>query len=141
MNEAGKSWGLAVKAVIFDHQRRCLLLRRSSANRNFVGKWEFPGGKVDSGEDFETALLREVREEASLTVAIRGAAGATHFEMPAINVAVLFLEAEHVGGQVKLSEEHDDYAWVPLSDIASRPLPSQVQDFMQDYAKRKGAEQ
>jgi len=47
-----KPFRLAVKAVIFDDQQRCLLLRRSAINHHFVGCWEWPGGKVDEGEDF-----------------------------------------------------------------------------------------
>jgi ADP-ribose pyrophosphatase YjhB (NUDIX family) len=46
---------LAVKAVVIDDANRCLLLRRSAANKNFVGCWEWPGGKVDPGEDFASA--------------------------------------------------------------------------------------
>ena len=61
-----KPFSLAVKAVPLDSQNRCLLIRRSSYNHNFVGKWEWPGGKVDAGESFAVAVCREVREETSL---------------------------------------------------------------------------
>ena len=40
-----------------------LLAARRSAPHALVGLWEFPGGKVEPGEDPRSALLREVREE------------------------------------------------------------------------------
>ena len=55
---AGKPFSLTMKAVIVDDQGRTLLIRRSKANKNFTGKWEWPGGKVDPGEDFAVAAIR-----------------------------------------------------------------------------------
>lgn len=132
-----KPFVLAVKAVIFDEQQRCLLIRRSSHNRNFIGCWEWPGGKVDPGEDFAAAVLREAREEIALNIEITGLAGATQFEMPKVNVVLLCLEARVTGGALKLSDEHDDSAWVPLNELAQWKLADQIRDFMLDYAKRK----
>src|ERR1035441_10199215 len=102
-----KPFRLAVKAVILDGQHRCLLVRRSSFNKNFVGCWEWPGGKVDAGEDFATAVLRETREETGLEVEITGLAGATSFEMPKVNVVLLCMEVRILNGDIHLSDEHD----------------------------------
>lgn len=134
-----KPFRLAVKAVILDEQGRCLLIRRSAHNRNFVGRWEWPGGKVDPGEDFATALKREVMEETGLQVEITGLAGATHFEMPAVHVILLCLEARPAGGELKLSEEHDDSGWTPLAELGRLELTDNVRSLMLDYAaKEKG---
>jgi 8-oxo-dGTP diphosphatase len=135
-----KSFKLAVKAVIFDEQQRCLLLRRSRGNKYFVGAWEWPGGKVDDGEDFAGAVLRETLEETSLEIEITGLAGSAEFEMPVVNVVMLCMEARLTGGELKLSEEHDEWAWVPLNEIDRLALPDQIRGFMLDYAKRKGAQ-
>ena len=132
-----KPFSLAVKAIILDAGGRCLLVRRSIANLHFVGMWEWPGGKVDPGEDFASAVIRETREETSLEVEITGLAGATHFEMPKVNVVLLCMETRIVGGEIKLSDEHDQFMWVPLSELSRWPVPEQIAKFMLQYAKSK----
>ena len=136
-----KPFVLAVKSVIFDEEQRCLLIRRSSNNQHFIGCWEWPGGKVDPSEDFAVAVAREAREETALEIEITGLAGATQFEMPKVNVVLLCMNARVTGGDLKLSDEHDDFAWVPLNELSKWKLAEQVRDFMLDYAKRKGTQQ
>ena len=136
-----KPFRLTVKAVILDDQQRCLLVRRSASNHSFVGCWEWPGGKVDDGEDFATALLREVSEETDLAVEITGLAGATMYEMPAIHMVLLCMEASRVSGELRLSEEHDNLAWVPFTEFHKYAFSPGVDVFMLDYAKLKLATQ
>ncbi len=134
-----KPYKLAVKAIILDQQNRCLLIRRSTACRSFVGKWEWPGGKLDDGEDFATALVREVHEETSLGIEITEFAGATGFEMPALHVVLLCMEARALGSAIRLSDEHDEFAWVPLTELSQWALADHVRPFMLEYANRKAA--
>ena len=54
-----------VAAVITDARGRVLLNRRTE-NRDMAGLWEFPGGKRESGETSEQALVRELREELGI---------------------------------------------------------------------------
>ena len=124
--------------MIVDDQGRCLLLRRSAACRNFVGKWEWPGGKVDEGEAFDVALLREVREEAGLDIRPTGVVGAIGFEMAAVKVAVLCMEAELLGGEFALSEEHDDHAWVPVPQTVEWDLTDGLMPLAESLAARYG---
>jgi len=56
-----------VAAAIIDPQRRVLAARRAAPSHS-AGMWEFPGGKVEPGETDSQALIRECREELSVTV-------------------------------------------------------------------------
>jgi len=58
---------LVVAAALVDGQGRVLLAQRPEGKR-LAGKWEFPGGKVESGESPEAALVRELREELDVTI-------------------------------------------------------------------------
>ncbi len=135
--EPNASFKLAVKAILLDSQSRCLLLRRSPANRSFVGQWEWPGGKVDPGEEFADAVVRETREECGLEVALTGVGGVTSFEMPVGQIVLLCMEVRRTGGEICLSHEHDDFAWVPLAQLPRYALTEPAREFMHDYARRK----
>ena len=61
---------LVVGAVIVDSladPTRVLATRRTRP-AELKGRWEFPGGKVESGESAEDALVREVQEELDVTL-------------------------------------------------------------------------
>jgi mutator protein MutT len=128
-----KPYGLAVRAVIRDEGGRCLLLRRSSACRHYVGQWEWPGGKADPGEAFDAALRRETREETGLDVEPVGVVGAIGFEMENVRLAVLCMEARVVGGTLLLDDDHDDSAWVPLRDVPQRDLTPGLKELADRY--------
>jgi 8-oxo-dGTP diphosphatase len=124
MANVERPYRLAVRAVIRDGEGRQLLLRRSSECRLFVGAWEWPGGKVEAGEDVDTAVRREVREETGLDVALTGVAGAYEVVLPERRVAILCFEgtAAAAAGEVRLSHEHDRFAWVTAAEVAAYEL-------------------
>jgi 8-oxo-dGTP diphosphatase len=58
----GKRRLRVVAAALFDDERRVLIAERP-VGKHMAGWWEFPGGKVGSGESDTDALVRELREE------------------------------------------------------------------------------
>ncbi len=56
-----------VAAALYDRDGRVLIAERPPG-KHMAGRWEFPGGKVDSGESERQALLRELREELGVQV-------------------------------------------------------------------------
>ena len=56
-----------VACALVDGDGRVLVAERP-AGKNMAGLWEFPGGKVETGETPEAALIRELKEELSIDV-------------------------------------------------------------------------
>jgi 8-oxo-dGTP diphosphatase len=56
-----------VAAALYDSQGRILIAERP-AGKHMAGRWEFPGGKVASGESDAAALARELHEELGVNV-------------------------------------------------------------------------
>ena len=53
--------------VLID-ETNCVLLARRQKGTHLEGYWEFPGGKVESGETVEAALARELSEELGVEI-------------------------------------------------------------------------
>lgn len=60
---------LEVVCALIENDKKILICQRSETT-SLPLKWEFPGGKVKSGEDKKTALKREIREELHLEIDI-----------------------------------------------------------------------
>ena len=58
-----------VVAAIIKKNNKYLIVQRNK-NKHLGLKWEFPGGKVDKNESFESALKREIHEELNIEINI-----------------------------------------------------------------------
>ena len=58
---------LVVAVALVDPDGRVLIAQRPEG-KSMAGLWEFPGGKIETGETPEAALIRELREELGITV-------------------------------------------------------------------------
>ena len=62
---------LEVVAAIIEHDGKILRMQRGQSKYDYVSfKYEFPGGKVEAGEENHTALERELREEMDMHMSI-----------------------------------------------------------------------
>ena len=64
------------------------------------GKWEFPGGKVEPGEEFHAALRREIEEELDLVIMVEDALGIVEHNGIRLHPFISLI----IGGQFRLKE-------------------------------------
>ena len=55
--------------IILDSKGKILIAQRN-LQKNFGGMWEFPGGKIETSETPEAALIRELREELNIDTSL-----------------------------------------------------------------------
>jgi 8-oxo-dGTP diphosphatase len=132
-----KPWRLSVKVLVQDNVGRCLLLKRSMSSKGNPGRWEPPGGKINQGESFDVALLREVAEETGLAISIQHVAGTAESELPKLRIVHLILEGKVESGKLQLSDEHTAHMWVDPQEFSSLDLADWFIDFAAEYSRKK----
>ena len=87
------------------------------------GLWEFPGGKVEQGEDPEEALEREWMEETGLRVSVGREITRGSFTHQGKDVQLIAFEVQLSEESVEPElREHDDWKWVAPDQIHNLPL-------------------
>ena len=71
MNEGRKRPIVIVAACALLDREGAVLIAKRPEGRPLAGLWEFPGGKVEAGEEPEEALVRELHEELGIDIAKR----------------------------------------------------------------------
>jgi 8-oxo-dGTP diphosphatase len=119
-------------AVIWDGDR--LLLTQRPPGDALALMWEFPGGKLERGEDAHQALVREVHEELGVVaVAVRTLGRESHAYPHGLTVDLTFIECTVDSFEFRPSEEVHGVRWMRVTEIdltevleADRPFLSRL---------------
>lgn len=124
---------LVVAGLIIGDDGRVLITQRR-ADQSLPLQWEFPGGKVEAGEAPVAALVRELREEIGVEVAVGRIWDVLFHAYPAFDLVMLVYACRVVHGEPR-TVEVADLRWVlpaelPAWDIlpADRPLVNRLVD-------------
>ena len=105
-----------VAALIWDKDKFMICQRPSHKARGLL--WEFVGGKVESGETKEQALIRECREELDILLSVGDVFMDVIHEYPDLTVHLtLFNAIIAVGEPQKI--EHNDIQWITPNEISN----------------------
>lgn len=103
-----------VAALIWGKDRFMICQRPAHKARALL--WEFVGGKVESGETMEQALIRECREELAVTLSVGDVFMEVVHEYPDITVHLTLFHATIANG-VPQKLEHNDIKWITPDEI------------------------
>ena len=103
-----------VAALIWDKDKFLICQRPGHKERALL--WEFVGGKVESGETKEQALIRESREELDILLSVGDVFMDVVHEYPDITVHLTLFNAVITEGEPQ-KLEHNDIQWISPSEI------------------------
>ena len=103
-----------VAALIWKGDKFMICQRPSHKARGLM--WEFVGGKVEEGESFENALIRECREELAIEIKPLDVFTEVKHVYPDITITLTLFNAVITSGEPVLLE-HEDLRWIKPLEI------------------------
>ena len=117
-----RDYGLTMRGIIKNDDGEILILKRHPKSRTDPDTWELPGGKVENGEFFDDALLREIKEETNLDCQVGDLAIAIQHDYPFKRTVQMIMYLDDVKGEVKISDEHTDARYASIDEIKTLTL-------------------
>jgi 8-oxo-dGTP diphosphatase len=109
-------------AVIWNRDRTKILIDQRLPEGDFADFWEFPGGKLEAGEDAIACIHREIQEELGIAIEVGAHLMTITHEYERIIVSLIVHHCYNVVGEPQAIESAQ-VRWVELSDLESYSFP------------------
>lgn len=135
MNENSlKPFRHVVAALIWDKDR--FMICQRPVNKTRALQWEFVGGKTETGETKEEALIRECKEELDITVSVGDVFMEVDHEYPDIFVHLTLFNCTITSGVITMLE-HNDIKWITPDEIPLYEFCPADKDILENIMKEK----
>lgn len=124
-----------VVAAVISRRNKILLLQRSSTEKVLPGLWELPSGRRENFESSIQAMKREVREETGLIIEVLNPINIFEYVMKKNNIIkdttqINFLVKVKGQCKVKISKEHQNFAWVGEKDLSRYKISREIKNVL-----------
>lgn len=107
---------IKVVAGIIKEDNRIFATQRGYGD--FAGYWEFPGGKMETGESQEQALIRELKEELNVIVSVDSFFCTVNYDYPSFHLILHCFLCSIISGELTLVE-HKAAKWLDKANLLS----------------------
>ena len=107
-----------VVAAIIENEENEILCALRSPEMSIPNMWEFPGGKVEEGEDLYSAIEREIAEELDCKVTANDIFNENTHEYDTFIITLISIKCTLVEG-TPISKEHSKLIWLKRENLSS----------------------
>tara|TARA_B100001093_G_C26449144_1_gene851522 strand:+ start:269 stop:646 length:378 start_codon:yes stop_codon:yes gene_type:complete len=107
-----------------------ILLTRRKKGKSFEGYWEFPGGKVEEGESYKSALQRELNGELGLSVSELTYFSENKHEFETFSIHLIAFKCKARDNPKRLVD-HDKFEWLNSEEIKNLNLAEADKPFVE----------
>jgi len=109
-----------VMGLLFEKTGKILIAKRNQKQR-YGGLWEFPGGKVEQGESFKEALIREIFEELDAPIHVDRIYPGYIYEYQGLRAEFIPISGTILPRDITL-QEHDEFKFIKPTEIPGYDL-------------------
>ncbi|TYR80588.1 (deoxy)nucleoside triphosphate pyrophosphohydrolase [Priestia megaterium] len=109
---------VSVVGAVIENEQGDILCALRSPKMSLPNFWEFPGGKIEVGEDPSQALIREIKEELDCEILVGEQIEEVKYEYEKVIVHLFTYASKIVDGTPK-AKEHAKLEWKSLADLES----------------------
>lgn len=107
---------IRVVAAVIKNENKIFATQRGYGD--FMGGWEFPGGKIEDGETPKDALVREIREELNTEIKVNDLIQTIEYDYPNFHLSMDCFWCSLVSGTLEL-KEHEASCWLSKDELDS----------------------
>ena len=119
-----RPYGLTVRGIIKNSSNEILIVKRHPKSKTDPKMWELPGGKMEKGEFFADALVREIKDVTNLDCKVGDFCEAIQNDYMHKRTVQLMMYLDDVKGEFKISDEHTDGKYASIDKIKTLELSS-----------------
>ena len=120
------------KAAI-EKDGKFLIMKRAPDAHAYPEQWDFPGGRLEHGEEPTEGLKREVKEETGLEIEVIEPIFVFSEKSSDHYVYFTVFKCNYISGEVKLSNEYTEFKWATKEEI----LELGTENFLKAYLERR----
>lgn len=122
---------LDVVAAVIENDGEILCVKRGQSRYEYTSfRYEFPGGKIEPGEEARHAVIREVEEELKMKIEVERELITVHHSYPDFTISLTAFLC-HCEERAFTLTEHIDYRWLPAAQLSTLQWPEADKPIME----------
>lgn len=106
---------IEVTCALIRHDEKFLVTQRGPKMK-MPFLWEFPGGKIEPGETPENGIIREIKEELAIEIALIHRLPDCKYEYEEFAIVLIPFVANYLSGEMQLTE-HQSFKWLKADEL------------------------